>query len=206
MIKNGVVRPSSGAFASPVLLVQKKDGTWRFCVDYRHLNAITQKNKHPMPVVDELLDELSGAAVFTKLDFSSGYHQIRMAEGDEAKTAFHTHQGLYEFLVMPFGLTNAPATFQSLMNLIFASLLRRGVLVFMDDILVYSKTIEKHVELLKQVFQILHDHQFYIKRSKCSFAQPSVEYLGHVVSADGVSTEPSKVKAVLQWARPVNLK
>jgi hypothetical protein len=185
MLKTGVVRPSTSEFASPVLLVRKKDGTWRFCVDYRHLNAITVKHKHPMPVVDELLDEISGAQWFTKLDFSAGYHQIRMSAGDEYKTAFRTHQGLYEFMVMPFGLTNAPATFQSLMNLIFAALLRRGVLVFMDDILIYSKTLEEHVHLLHQVFQILEKHQFFIKRSKCLFAQSSVDYLGHVISAAG---------------------
>jgi hypothetical protein len=159
-----------------------------------------------MPVVDELLDELSGAKVFTKLDFRSGYHQIRMATGDEHKTAFRTHQGLYEFMVMPFGLTNAPATFQSLMNDIFAALLRRGVLVFMDDILIYSATMEEHISLLRQVFDILQKHQFFIKRSKCSFAQSSIEYLGHVVSADGVATEPSKVEAVMHWCQPTNLK
>lgn len=206
MLQHGIIRPSSSPFASPVLLVKKKDGSWHFCVDYRHLNAITVKNKHPMPIVDELLDELVGAQWFTKLDFRSGYHQICMAEGEEKKTAFSTHNGLFEFLVMPFGLTNAPATFQSLMNHIFAALLRKGVLVFMDDILIYSPTLEEHVRLLQQVFHILQHHQFVIKKSKCYFAQSSVEYLGHVVSAAGVSTAPSKVQAVSQWPVPKTLK
>lgn len=185
MLLNGVVRNSSSSFASTVLLVRKKDGSWRFCVDYRQLNAMTLKHKHPMPVVEELLDELSGAKLFTKLDFRAGYHQIRMAEGEEYKTAFRTHQGLYEFLVIPFGLTNAPATFQSLMNVLFAELLRKGVLIFMDDILIYSTTIEEHAVLLRKVLEILHSNRFYIKRSKCFFAQPSVEYLGHVISDQG---------------------
>jgi len=129
------------------------------------------KNKQPLPIVDELLDKLAGAVWFTKLDFHSGYHQICVALGDEHKTAFRTHHGLYEFLVMPFGLTNAPASFQSLMNKIFAPLMRQGVLVFMDDILVYSKTLDQHIQHLKQVFQIIRDNQFLIKKSKCAFAQ-----------------------------------
>jgi len=206
MLHNGIIRVSTSPFASPVLLVKKKDGTWRFCVDYRHLNAITVKNKYPLPIVDELLDELAGSVWFTKLDFHSGYHQICIAKGDEHKTAFKTHNGLYEFLVMPFGLTNAPASFQSLMNTIFAPLRRHCVLVFMDDIPIYSKTLEQHVQHLTQVFPIIRENQFLIKRSKCAFAQQSIEYLGHVISSKGVSTEPSKIVAVQQWPTPTTLK
>ncbi|WVZ79457.1 hypothetical protein U9M48_027033 [Paspalum notatum var. saurae] len=206
MLKNGIIRPSTSPYASPMLLVKKKDGTWRFCVDYRHLNMITVKNKHPIPVVDELIDELAGAQWFTKLDLRSGYHQICLAPGEEHKTAFKTHSGLYEFLVMPFGLTNAPATFQSAMNQIFEPLLRKGVLVFMDDILVYSNTMEEHVTLLTQVFYILQKSQFYVKLSKCSFAKQTIDYLGHCISSVGVSTEPSKILAVKYWPTPVNLK
>jgi len=171
MLKNGLIRPSSSPYASPVLLVKKKDGAWRFCVDYRHLNSIIVKNKHPLPVVDELIDELAGAQWFSKLDFRCGHHQIRVTKGDEHKIAFRTHSGLYEFLVMPFGLTSAPATFQSVTNTIFEPVLRHGVLVFMDDILVYSHTLDDHIQLLTKVLNIIQEHQFFLKFSKCSFAQ-----------------------------------
>jgi hypothetical protein len=159
-----------------------------------------------MLVVDELLDELAGAAWFTKLDFRSRYHQICMAKGEQYKTTFATHKGLYEFMVMPFGLTNAPAAFQCLVNKFFQKLLRHEVLVFMDDILIYSATLEEHLALLKQVFEILTKNKFFIKNSKCSFAQQKVEYLGHVVSAQGVATELAKVEVVTKWPIPSNLK
>nr|AAM51834.1 Putative plant disease resistance polyprotein [Oryza sativa Japonica Group]ABF94062.1 retrotransposon protein, putative, unclassified [Oryza sativa Japonica Group] len=188
MIDAGLITPSMSPYASPVLLVKKKDGSWRFCVDYRRLNALTIKSKFPMPVVDELLDELSGTKFFSKLDLKAGYHQIRMVETDEAKTTFKTHHGQFQFRVMPFGLTNAPSTFQCLMNSVFAPFIRKFVLVFMDDILVYSPDLDSHLHHLQQVFAILRQHQLFAKRSKCSFACTQLEYLGHIISDKGVST------------------
>lgn len=206
MLANGVIRPSHSPFASSVILVKKKDGTWRFYVDYRQLNSITVKDKYPLPIVDELLDELHGAAWFTKLDMRSGYHQIRVVPEDEAKTAFKTHHGHWEFRVMPFGLTNTPATFQALMNTIFQPLLRKCVLVFVDDILIYNKSLSEHLEHLNQVFTILQQHQLYLKKSKCSFAQQSLEYLGHIISQQGVSTDPKKTEAIANCPTPTDAK
>jgi hypothetical protein len=205
LLAAGLIEPSVSLFASPVLLVKKKDGTWRFCVDYRKLNDLTIKNRFPMPLIDEILDELSGTKFFSSLDLKAGYHQVRMKEGEEFKTAFKTRNGHYQFKVMPFGLTNAPATFQCAMNSILAPFLRKFALVFIDDILIYSPSLESHWSHLKQVLSTLREHQFYIKRSKCHFVQIQLVYLGHIVSAEGVSTDPSKTDAMWKLPLPISV-
>jgi hypothetical protein len=177
-------------------LVKKKDNTFRFCIDYRHLNAITAKGQYPIPIIEEFLDELKHPSWFSTLDLCSGFHQIPMHPEDCFKTAFQTHADHFEFRVISFGLIGVPHTFQRAMNTILAPLLRKCVLVFFDDILVYSKSLEEHISHLDQVFQILQKDQWRVKLCKCAFAQRHISYLGYVISADGVATCPSKVQAI----------
>jgi hypothetical protein len=175
-------------------------------MDYMHLNALTIKSKYPVPIIDELLDELAGACWFSKLDLRAGYHQIRLAPGEEFKTAFATHHGQFEFTVMAFGLTGAPATFLSAMNDTLKDYLCKFVLVFFDDILIYSTSYDDHLKHISLVLQRLQEHRWQVKMSKCEFAQPSIAYLGHVISAAGVSTDQSKIATVRDWPSPTSFK
>eukprot|EP00253_Pinus_taeda_P013528 PITA_13528 len=206
MLEAGIIQHSQSSFSAPVVLVHKKDGSWCMCLDYRELNKLTVKDTFPISVIDELLDELHGSIYFTKLDIHLGYHQIRMKTQDISKIAFRTHEGHYEFLVMPFGLTNAPSTFQGLMNSIFKPFLIKFVLVFSDDILIYNNSWKDHVEYVDRVLQLLEEKQLYEKGSKSSFGVQEVDYLGHILSHEGVKVDPSKIKAIKQWKIPTSIK
>jgi len=187
------------------MIIRKKDGSLRMYEDYRALNKLTIKNKYPLPRIEELLDRLHGAQYFTKLDLMSVYHQIRIAAADIQKTAFCTRYGHYEFKVLPFGLTNAPATFMRLMNDIFAPYLDQFIIVFLDDILIYSKTLELHDEHVRTALSILRKHLLYAKRKKCEFFLQELDFLGHLVSRDGIKPDSHKIEAIQNWPVPRNV-
>jgi hypothetical protein len=200
LLTKGQIRPSSSEWGCPTLFIKKKkDNLLWMCVDYRPLNAVTIKNKYPLPRIDILFDQLSKAKVFSKIVLRSGYHQIKIRPQDIPKTAFSTRYGLYEYLVMSFGLTNALAYFMYLMNSMFMPELDKFVIVFIDDILVYSENEEDHAEHLRIVLTRLRDHQLYAKFSKCEFWLRTIPFLGHVLSKNGISMDPSKVQEVMDW-------
>ena len=205
MVNKGFFRPSTSPWGAPVLFVKKKDESMRLCIDYRELNKVTIRNQYPLPRIDDLFDQLQGAKVFSKIDLRSGYHQLRVHDEDVPKTTFRTRYGNFELLVMPFGLTNAPAAFMDLMNRIFRPYLDQFVIVFIDNILIYSGSGEEHVEHLRIVLQTLREHRLYAKLSKCQFWHDSVAFLGHIVSAEGVSVDPQKVEAILNWKPPMSV-
>ncbi|GKE24678.1 putative reverse transcriptase domain-containing protein, partial [Tanacetum coccineum] len=199
LLEQGFIRSSVFPQGAPVLFVKKKDGSMRLCIDYRELNHITGRNKYPIPRVNNLFDQLQVARFYSKIDLRSGYHQ----EQDVSKIAFRTRYGHYEFLVMSFGLTNALVVFVDLMNRVFYEYLDRFVIVFIDDILVYSKTREEHEDHLSIVLEILRQKKLYAKFSKCNFWLGQVPFVGHIVSADGITIDPAKVEAITKWLRPM---
>ncbi|GKA12378.1 putative reverse transcriptase domain-containing protein [Tanacetum coccineum] len=204
--EKGFIRPSSSPWGAPVLFVKKKDGSFRMCIDYRELNKLTVKNRYPLPRIDDLFDQLQGSSVYSKIDLRSGYHQLRIREEDIPITAFRTRYGHYEFQVMPFGLTNAPAVFMDLMNRVCKPYLDKFVIVFIDDILIYSKNKEEHEEHLKIILELLKNEQLYAKFSKCDFWLESVQFLGHVINNKGVHVDPAKVEAIQNWSAPTTPK
>jgi hypothetical protein len=205
LLDKGFIRPSASPWGCPALFVKKKDNCLRLCVDYRPLNAVTIKNKYPLPHIDILFNQLAGARVFSKIDLRSGYHQIKIRPSDIPKIAFSTRYGLYEYLVMSFGLTNARAYFMYLMNSVFMQELDKFVVVFIDDILIYSKNPEDHVNHLHIILQRLRDHHLYAKFSKCEFWLDTIKFMGHPISSDGISVDPSKVQEVLDWKPPTSV-
>ena len=202
LLDKGFIRPSTSPWGALVLFAKKKDKTLRLCIDYRQLNRVTIKNRYPLLRIDDLFDQLRGARVYSKIDLRTGYHQLRFRDTDIPKTAFRTRYGHFEFTVMPFGLMNAPAAFMDLMHRIFQPYLDQFIVVFVDDILIYSQSEWEHEYHLRIVLQLLRDHQLYAKFSKCEFWLTEVRFLRHLVSASGVSVDPEKVEAVMSWERP----
>jgi hypothetical protein len=206
LLEKGYIRPSTSPWVAPVLFVEKKDGTKRMCIDYRSLNEVTVKNKYPLPRIEDLFDQLRVASVFSKIDLRSGYHQLRIRPSDIPKTTFITKYGLYEFTVMSFGLTNAPAYFMYLMNSVFMDYLDKFIVVFIDDILVYSQNEQEHEEHLRKVLQRLRDCQLYAKLSKCEFWINEVLFLDHIINRERLAVDPKKVAAILDWKAPKDVR
>ncbi|GJV18267.1 putative reverse transcriptase domain-containing protein, partial [Tanacetum coccineum] len=198
----GFIRPSSSPWGAPVLFVKKKDGSFRMCIDYHELNKLTVKNRYPLPRINDLFDQLQGSSVYLKIDLRSGYHQLRVREEDIPNTAFRTRYGHYEFQVMPFGLTNAPAVFMDLMNPMCKPYFDKFVIVFIDDILIYSKNKEEHEEHLKLILELLKKEELYAKFSKCEFWIPKVQFLRHVIDSKGIHVDPAKIESIKDWASP----
>jgi hypothetical protein len=206
LLNAGIIHPSTSMYSSPMVMVLKKEGSWRMCPEFRALNKHSIKDKFPIPVIDDLLDELSGAHFFTKFDLCSGYHQICMKEEDIPKTSFRTHEGHYEFLVILFGLCNALSTFQSLMNHVFHPFLHHFVLVFFDYILIYRKNWTDHLGHVDRVLHILSHHQRFLKQYKCSFGASNVEYLANLVGKDSVRVDPKNIESMQDRIHPKTLK
>ncbi|GJW23209.1 putative reverse transcriptase domain-containing protein [Tanacetum coccineum] len=196
------LRPSSSPWGAPILFVKKKDGSFRMCIDYRELNKLTVKNRYPLPRIDDLFDQLQGSIIYSKIDLRSGYHQLRVREEDIPNTAFRTRYGHYEFQVMPFGLTNAPAVFMDLMNRVCKPYLDKFMIVFIDDILIYSRNEKEHEEHLKTILELLKKEELYAKFSKCEFWINTVKFLGHVIDSSGIHVDPAKIEAVKSWTSP----
>ena len=205
-LKKGFIRPSESSAGYPILFAPKKDGKLRLCVDYRQLNNITVKNRYTLPLISELQDRIGGAKIFTLLDLREAYHHIRMKEGEEWKTAFRTRYGHYEYTVMPFGLTNAPASLQSLMNDTFREFLDEFVVIYLDDILIYSKNEEQHHKHVEKVLEKIQEIGFLVKPEKCAWDVTEVEFLGHIITTEGIRMDPKKIKAIMEWPTPKNIK
>ena len=205
-LRIGFIRPSRSPHGAPVLFVRKKDGSLRLCVDYRGLNRISRKDKYPLPLLADLLDAPRKARIYTKIDLRHAYHLVRIADGDEWKTAFRTHYGSFEWLVMPFGLTNAPAAFQRFMNDIFSDMVDVSVVIYLDDILIYSDNPAEHRKHVREVLRRLRKHGLYARADKCEFHSDTVEYLGYVLSPEGLRMSSDKVKTILDWPEPRNVK